>query len=185
MIEFLDSITSIWAAYYDTLALFVVCYLAIRLRSVVAFVILADFVLVYFGQNWIKSLSFWGSLGLDYHYTLGIKDTLLALTLFLLAASPLLTFSYILPAVLCWFVWGSYTLVEYELFLKFYYAWSPLYALCMVLQIVGLSLGDSNAGRAVRRKVIPIDWSGIFQPVTSFMHTSITFNYFKASESNR
>jgi len=181
MMELLDSFTSFGAAYYDTLALFVICYLAIRLRSGVAFIILADFILVYFGQNWIKSLTLWGSLGLDYHYVLGIKDTLLALTLVLLAASPWLSVAYVIPALLCWGLWGSYTLVEYELFLKFYYAWSPLYALCMILQIYGLSRGDSNAGRRIRRKIIPIDWSRILQPVNSVVYARFTVTNFKVT----
>jgi hypothetical protein len=178
--QFLDSLTNLWAAYYDTLALFIVCYLAIRLRSGVAFIILADFILVYFGQNWIKSLSLWGSLGLDYHYVLGIKDTLLALALVLLAASPWLSVAYVIPALLCWGLWGSYTLVEYEVFLKFYYAWSPLYALCMILQIYGLSRGDSNAGKLIRRKIIPINWDRILQPINSFVYARFTLADFKA-----
>ena len=185
MIEFLDSLAEYWAAYYDTLALIVVCYLAIRLRSVVAFIILMEFTLVYFGQNWLRSLRIWGSLGLDYHYVLGIKDTLMALTLLALAASPWLTFAYIIPALLCWSLWLSYSLVEYNQFLEFYYAWSPLYALTMILQIYGLSLGDTDAGKRVRRKIIPIDWSGVFQPINRIAYARITLDNFKTTEPNR
>ena len=183
--QYLDSLAELWAAYYDTLALFAICYLAIRSRSVVAFVVLADFTLVYFGQNWLKSLSIWGSLGLDYHYTLGIKDTLMALALFLLAASPWLTVAYVIPALLCWSLWASYSLVNYESFLEFYYAWSPLYALTMVLQIWGLTRGDSNAGKRIRRAIVPINWDRILQPVNSLAYARITFNPFKTTESAR
>lgn len=185
VINLIDQVISHpWYDYVDILALGAVCLLSIKLRSVVAFVVLADFILVYFGQNWLRSLSIWGSLGLDYHYTLGIKDALMALLLFSLAASPWLTLSYIIPSMLCWGLWGSYSLLEYEQFLKFYYAWSPLYALAMFLQIYGLSVGDSDAGRRVRRGLIRIDWSGIFQPLNSIVYARITLDHFKNQESN-
>lgn len=191
VIEFIDGLTTSFAGYYDTLALLVVCALALRLRSVVAFVVLADFVIVYFGQNWLKSLELWGSLGLDYHYTLGIKDTLIALTLLFLAGSPWLVAAYIIPALACWVVWASYGLidreffsvvvVDYDRFLDFYHAWSPIYALAMFFQIYGLTRGDSDAGRRVRRKIIPIDWDRVLQPFYSVAYARITLPTFKTS----
>ena len=186
MIEFLDSVISHprydWV---DLAALLVVCALALKLRSGVALLILADFALVYFGQNWLRSLSVWGSLGVDYQYTFGIKDTLFALALFLMAASPWLTAAYIIPALLCWGVWSSYSLLEYSQFLEIYYAWSPLYALCMIPQIYGLSRGDSDAGKRIRKSIIRIDWDRILQPVYSVVYARVAVTDFKIERAFR
>lgn len=179
MIELLDGMVDSYFNSIETVAMVIVCLMALRLRSGVAFLILCDFILVYFGQNWLRSLSMWGSLGLDYQYALGIKDSLMALALLSMAASPWLTVAYIAPALLCWGVWGSYTLVEYELFLEFYYAWSPLYALCMVGQIYGLSRGDSDAGKRIRRKAIPVDWDRILRPVNTVIYARVALPVFK------
>ena len=185
MINFFDTLAEQWAHYYDSVALIVVCLLAIRLRSVVAFLILLDFTLVYFGQNWLRSLSLWGSLGLDYHYVLGIKDALIAATLLVLAANPLLTLAYVLASLSCWSVWSSYSLLEYGQFLDVYHAWSPVYAFMMVLQIIGLSTGDGNAGKIIRRRIIPLDWDRIFQPVNRVVYARIAFTDFKITGIDR
>lgn len=182
MIQLLDQLVDRYFDYVEIVGLLAIMVLALRLRSVVAFIVLADFTLVYFGQNWLRSLSIWGSLGLDYHYVLGIKDTLLALSLFLLAASPWLTMAYIIPALLCWVVWGSYSLFEYETFLKFYYAWSPLYAMAMFLQIFGLTRGDSDVGKRARAGLIPLNWDRIVQPLNRVAYARIAVPYFKAKE---
>lgn len=201
--QFLDSLVEIWAAYYDTLALFIICYLATRLRSVVAFVVLMEFTLVYFGQNWFKSLELWGSLGLNYHYALGIKDTLMALSLFILAASPWLTLAYITPSLLCWGLWWAYlaadktllinlslfdyvifnkVLITYDQWLQLYYTWSPLYALTMLLQINGLRFGNTNTGKRFRNRAVPINWDRLLQPFYRLAYARITINHSKITE---
>ena len=175
MLILLDNLAEEWAQYYDTVALLLVCAICIpKRKSVVALVVLADFAIVYFCQNWLKTLELWGSLGLDYHYVLGIKDSLLALTLFLLAASPWLTIAYVLPALLCWSLWFSYSVVEYEIFKILYYSWSLPYALCMVLQIYGLTRGETDAGKRVRRKSLSFCWHRFFRPSYSFVYARIT-----------
>lgn len=171
--------------WVDLAALVIVALLSLKLRSIVALVVLLDFALVYFGQNWLRSLSLWGSLGLDYQYTLGVKDTLLAATLLFLAASPWLTLAYIIPALTCWVVWASYSLIEYETFLSFYYAWSPIYALAMFLQVFGLSRGDSSAGKLIRRKFIPANWDRFFQPVNRLIYARIAFAPVKITRTSR
>lgn len=175
MIEALDALISTHAPWLDALALFVVCGIALKRPCVISLVVLLDFALVFFGQDWLQSLTLWGSLGLDYQYSLGIKDTLIAVNLLLLAANPWLVIAYIIPAILSWSLWASYKLgLEYNLFLQCYYAWSPLYALCMIPQIYGLSRGNSDAGKRIRRKLVPAGWDRFFQPVSRFAHADIT-----------
>jgi hypothetical protein len=112
-----------------------------------------DFLLIYIGQDWLRSNELWGSLGLDYHYGLGIKDTLIALILFRLQANSIILASYLFASLLCWSVWSSYALLEYAKFITFYEAWSPLYFLAMIGQVTGLLAGDRDAGihRRTRR----------------------------------
>lgn len=174
MLLTLDQWFDVNASWVDTMALFIVAGIALKRKDLISIIILVDFIIVYFGQNWIKSLSLWGSLGIDYHYTLGIKDALIALGLLCLAAHPMILLSYIIPSLLCWGVWGSYSLLEYERFLSYYYAWSPLYALAMFLQIYGLTFGDSSAGKRIRRRALPINWDRIFQPINRIIYARIT-----------
>ena len=183
--QYLDSLAEFLASYYDTLALLVVCYLTARLRSGVAFIVLIEFTVTHFCQDFIRSLELWGSLGLDYHYALGIKDTILALTLFIIAASPWLTAAYIFPAFLCWGLWSSYSLLNYSMFLDLYHAWSPLYTVAMILQIYGLSRGSDDAGKRIRRAIIPVNWDRLFQPFCNFAYTRIATNHFRITESDR
>lgn len=162
------------APWLDALALFVVCGIALKRPCAISLVVLLDFALVFFGQDWLQSLTLWGSLGLDYQYSLGIKDTLIAVNLILLAANPWLVVAYIMPAILSWSLWASYKLgLEYNLFLQCYYAWSPLYVLCMIPQIYGLSRGDSDAGKRIRRKLVPVGWDRFFQPVHRLVYADI------------
>jgi len=179
----LDNLAEQWAQYYDTVALLLVCIIALYRRyTLITLIVLGDYTITYFGQNWLRSLELWGSLGIDYHYILGIKDSIMALTLFLLAASPWLSLAYLIPALLCWGLWWARLISEesitiniplFELsivdwvfitrdqWLAMYYAWSPLYALTMVLQIFGVSRGDSDAGKRVRRGFIHFNRSRV------------------------
>jgi hypothetical protein len=43
----------------------------------------------------------------------------------------------------------------------------------MFLECYGLAHGDSNAGKTVRRRIIPVDWDRIFQPVNRIIYARI------------
>lgn len=186
MLSLIDSlIGSPWYDYVDLGALLLVCAISNRRKDVISLVVLLEFALVYFGQNWFRGLTMWGSLGLDYQYSLGIKDTVMAVNLLFLAASPWLVAAYIVPALTCWLLWASYSLVEYERFLTFYYAWSPIYALGMFLQIYGLSIGDSDAGKRIRATLVPHRWHWVFQSVNRLADSRIALPYSKTQRAYR
>lgn len=155
VIESLDSIVNVIAPWGDLAALFAVMFLAGWRRNAISLVVLLDFAIVYFGQDWLKTLEFWGAKGLDYHYGLGIKDCLIALILVSLRANPLLSVIYGVASVLSWSVWASYQLLEYELFLMFWYAWSPLYFIGMFVQVAALWMGGANGGKRARTVAVP------------------------------
>lgn len=167
----LDQWLDLYAPTLDAWALLFIMLIALRRRDLISLIVLLEFTLVFFGQNWLKSLSLWGSLGLDYHYTLGIKDTLMALLLLCLAAHPVLFASYIVPALLCWHLWGSYQVRPYDSFLDVYHAWSPYYATTMMFQVIGLAIGDRGVGERFRKRIVPIDWNRLLQFGSSRAHS--------------
>lgn len=176
----LDQWLSEYGQHLDVLAFaFLVIPVVLYRRDLVGFVVFCDFALMLFAYEWVESQSLWGALGLDYQYTLGIKDTLMALCLFLLTAHPIITLAYILAAFLCWVVWFSYQLLSHNAFLELFYAWSPLYALVMFIQILGLFTGDGNVGKIIRCKLIPLDWDRLLSPINSIMRTRIALPILK------
>lgn len=172
------------ALWLDALALVFVCAIALKRRDVISLVIMADFALTILGYSLIRSLPIWPDIDMDYQYVLGAKDTLVALLLIILAANPLITLGYILGALACWSVWGGYAAVldyrlDYYVWIEYFFAWSPIYFCIMLLEIYGLSRGDGNVGKRIRRTIIPINWDRLFQPIHSFVYARITLIGFK------
>lgn len=163
MLSVLDSFLANNAPWLDTLALFMVCAISIKDRCLVSLIVLADFTLTYFGQDMFKNSSLWFSMGLDYHYSLGIKDTLVALLLWRIRACPLLVAMYTLAAISCFTVWGAYARMNYEAWLQLYYAWSPIYFIIMVAQVFVFFMSGTDYGRYVRERALHINWRWLFQ----------------------
>lgn len=178
------------ASWLDALALFVVMGIALKQRSAVSLVVLLDFALTILGYSLIKNMEIWPDIDMDHQYVLGTKDALVAWILFLMAANPLLTLYYIMGAFSCWLVWGGYEAVlsyklDYYVWLGYFFGWSPIYFCIMLLEICGLSHGESDAGKHIRNKIVPIDWSRILRPVNSLANTRITTSIFSAQRASK
>ena len=175
VIESLDSFVNVIAPWGDLAALFAVMGIALWKRNAIALVVLLDFAIVYFGQDWLKTLEFWGSKGLDYHYGLGIKDCLIAVLLVCLRANPFLSAIYGIASVLSWSVWAPYQLLEYEAFLMFWYLWSPLYFLAMIIQVAALWMGGSKrGGKPVRAVPVSPDRNWVYGDIVDTSHSYYT-----------
>lgn len=176
MIEWYFNLHQHISPWGDLAALCAVLVLLAWHRTLVAFVVFIEFALVYVGQDWLRETELWGGLALDYHYGLGIKDALMCLILIRIRANPLITVSYVSASLLCWAVWASHSLLEYEKFITVYHAWSPLYFLAMVIQVTGLYNGGRDAGILARvwRVSTHRDW--IFRAFNSApgSHTAAT-----------
>ena len=175
------------ALWLDALALLVVCGIALKRKDVIGFVVMMEFAIIFLAYNVVRALPFWPDIDMDHQYVLGAKDALMALALFLLAAHPLITLGYILAALSCWGVWYGYEMaysykIDYNIWLYYFHAWSPVYFCIMLLEIYGLSCGDSNVGKRVRRAIIPLNWDRVFQPLNRLAYARITFNNRKTTE---
>lgn len=182
MIKAADSLIEVVAPSVDLLALFVVGFILWRNKNLVTAVVFTEFVFVFFFQDWLQSLDYWGSKGLDYHYGMALKDGAFAVLLAFLRANPLLIFVYGVASVLSWAVWGFWvllqsgaladwstnyheamTMTEMEwnslhahldaIGYQVWYAWSPLYFLCMIAEIVVLAWSGGNAGKRSRSRI--------------------------------
>lgn len=180
--ELLKSLTQwleIYAPWLDVLALFLVGVIAIRKSNLIGFIVLIEFAFSLLAIGHVRLLPIWPNVDMDYQYVLGIKDVLMAVILFLLAANPLLTLSYLTGSIACLFVWYGYVLVydyvvSYDVWLVWFYAWSPAYFVVMCVEIVTLSIGEGDAGKRIRSKVIPFGWGRIFRPVHRALYCDIT-----------
>lgn len=183
-LESLDLWFELNAPWLDVMALFVVCAIALKRKDIIGFIVMMEFAIILLAYNFVKSLPIWPDIHLDYQYILGAKDALIALSLFILAAHPLITLSYILGSLSCLGVWYGYEMaydhkIDYYAWRDYFYLWSPVYFCIMIAQIYGLSLGDSNVGKRVRRAIIPLNWDRLLQPLNSLIYTRITFPSFK------
>lgn len=172
------------APWLDALALFVVCYCAIKERCLVSLVVLLDFTLVYFGQDFLQSLELWGAMGMDYHYSLGIKDALVASLLLLFFSCPTLILLYVLASVVSFTVWLSYSVMQYETFLQLYYAWSPVYFIIMLLQVIVFFISGTDFGKRARARVVLTDWDRFFQSFNRAVYARTTLRL-KRNEEKR